>query len=269
MKENLEGKENNQRKYLEVGFVGPIGAGKTTISEELGRRWNLNPVQENYPENPFLEKFYEDPQSNSFKSQLFFLTEKIRQLAENNPNEVRIIDPALMMDYLYAKTHHEMGWMDDPEWNTYQSAFYTLVESQKIKVPDMYIIVNADPESLKKGIKNRNRPYEMWILNNYPEYITKLSEEVRKWGAMKENGVVKLGIDSTDICENGKDPNVRLQEKGNEIDGIDLIASRIEIRICLEFGLENKFKLPSIPREPIKYTDHFPGASSEEMRFKR
>ncbi len=94
------------RQPLVIGAIGCLASGKTTLITELGRRWNLTPVEEKYPDNPFLAKFYEEPAEYSYKSQTFFLLSKVKQLKEIDRTKVNLIDPALTMDFLYAKTHH-------------------------------------------------------------------------------------------------------------------------------------------------------------------
>jgi len=255
MIENLERRETVEKRPLVVGLVGCLASGKTTLSEELGRRWGIDPIQENYPANPFLEKFYEDPPEYSFKSQIFFLTSKVNQLKSIDRNRVALIDPSLTMDFIYAKTHFEMGWMNKNEWNLYQNYFYTISGKDNLVYPDMHIIVTANHADLEQRIIGRDRKYEMWILKNYPEYLEKLSDSVDEWGKKEEKDSYKIIANTSGTSGSSN---------------VHQLADRIESHICEEFGVEAKFKLPNIsPPELSGSYDPTPGLGSMAMRLHR
>lgn len=255
MVENLEGKETLERRPLVLGLVGCLASGKTTLSEELARRWGIKPVEEKYPANPFLEEFYENPPEYSFNSQVFFLTSKVEQLKGIDRNKVTLIDPSLTMDFIYAKTHFKMGWMNGNEWNLYQNLFFTLANKDSLVYPDIHIIVTADQSELKQRIVDRGRKYEMWILKNYPEYLERLSESVNEWGAKEEKGSYKFIANTS---------------AGGLSGSVDGLANRIESHVCKEFGINTKLILPNI--KPVLLTgshDIYPGSGSESARFMR
>ncbi len=245
--QEIERRETLEKRPLVIGLVGCLASGKTTLSEELGQRWGIMPIQENYPANPFLEKFYEDPPEYSFKSQIFFLTSKVNQLKSIDRNKVALIDPALNMDFIYAKTHFKMGWMSENEWNLYQNVFYAITK-RNLPYPNMHIIVTADQSDLKQRIIQRDRKYEMWILKNYPEYLEKLTESVDEWGEKEEKNSYKFIANTSGTGVSS---------------GVHQIADRIESYICREFGADAKFKLPNIspPELSVNY-DHTPGLGS-------
>jgi len=251
----IEGKEKPGKRPLVVGLVGCLASGKTTLSNELGKRWGITPVEEKYPENPFLAKFYENPPEFSFRSQMNFLISKVEQLKSIDGSGVCLIDPSLDMDFIYAKTHFKMGWMNENEWNLYQNVFFTLSGKQDLASPDIHVIVTADQADLKKRIADRGRKYEMWILKNYPEYLERLSESVQEWGS-------KNGEKSYIFIAN--------TSAGGSTGDVTLLANRVESHICKEFGIDGKLVLPNIRPIPVSDThDLFPGMGSESRRLKR
>ena len=255
MIENLEGREKLGKKSLVIGLVGCLASGKTTLSEELARRWGIEPIEENSPANPFLEKFYEDPNKYSFKSQVFFLSSKVEQLKSIDKSKVSLIDPELNMDFIYAKTHFKMGWMNENEWNLYQNIFFTITTKDSLIYPDMHIIVTADQEELKQRIVDRGRNYEMWILKNYPEYLERLSESVNEWGMRGENNSYKFIANTS---------------AGGSSGSVEQLADRIESHICREFGTNGKFVLPKIkPAFVLENHDIFPGSGGDVSRLRR
>lgn len=252
MIERVENKERIEKKPLVIGMVGCLASGKTTLSKELGSRWGMEPIEEKFPENPFLAKFYENPTEFSFRSQMFFLTSKVEQLKGVEKNKVALFDPGLTMDFLYAKTHHMMGWMNDGEWNLYQDVFYALSRSGSLLYPDMHIVVIANQEDLRKRIVDRGRKYERWILENYPEYLEKLVKSVDDW-SRNENKHSFVFVADTSL-ENGSC-------------GVEFLANRIESHIRLKFGFDSNYTLPNIHPSKITHIDDiFPGSNSARFR---
>ncbi|MGA3292256.1 MAG: deoxynucleoside kinase [Candidatus Microgenomates bacterium] len=255
MKENLGGKETLIKRPLVIGFVGCLASGKTTLSGELGRRWSVTPIEEKYTENPYLAKFYASPYEYSFRCQFHFMLSKMEQLEKLDINETTtIIDPSLTMDFIYAQTHHKMGWMNDKEWNLYNTAFFALAEAKHLVYPDMHVVVSASQDDLKRRIVERGRAYELWILKNYPEYLEKLSESVEEWRQEKDNNTFKLFAYTS--C-------------GNETSSVESLANRIETYILLKFKQDNRFVLPAIPvGQNSGGVDVFHGLSGESLRLR-
>ena len=60
-----------------VAIAGNIGSGKSTLSKYLSEKWNFDIIPEPEAKNPFIKKFYKEPERWAFHSQLFFLTERV------------------------------------------------------------------------------------------------------------------------------------------------------------------------------------------------
>ena len=69
-------------KYHFITIEGNIGAGKTTLAHLLSRHFNARLILEQFADNPFLAKFYENPKQNAFPLELFFMAERYKQLKE-------------------------------------------------------------------------------------------------------------------------------------------------------------------------------------------
>jgi len=59
-------------KYNYVVIEGNIGAGKTTLAARIADQFNAHLVLEHFADNPFLPKFYSDPEKYSFPLELSF-----------------------------------------------------------------------------------------------------------------------------------------------------------------------------------------------------
>ncbi|MCU7812321.1 MAG: deoxynucleoside kinase, partial [Candidatus Thiodiazotropha sp. (ex Notomyrtea botanica)] len=61
------------------GFLvveGPIGVGKTSLVKRLADHFRGETLLEAAEENPFLQRFYENPRESAFPAQLFFLFQR-------------------------------------------------------------------------------------------------------------------------------------------------------------------------------------------------
>ncbi len=163
---------------ITFGVIGPIGAGKSTISKVLGDRLKIPVIEEKFAQNPFLKDFYAKPKDWSYKSQTWFLIEKVKQLKELDYTKSQIIDPALEMDLIYAQTLQKIGFMEDREFDQYKGLFEELY---RVKKPDVFLVITAPPEVLEKRIKERARTYELVMLKKYPSYLANLRRNVEEF----------------------------------------------------------------------------------------
>ena len=84
-----------------IAIEGPIGVGKTSLAERIADKLNARKVFEKFEENPFLKDFYDDPESNAFQTQVFFLLQRYQQQQKD------IVKPDLIV-YLQADTSRLM-----------------------------------------------------------------------------------------------------------------------------------------------------------------
>jgi deoxyguanosine kinase len=69
-------------RYNYVVIEGNIGAGKTTLAGRIADQFNARLILEHYADNPFLPKFYTDPDKYSFQLELSFLASRYKQLKD-------------------------------------------------------------------------------------------------------------------------------------------------------------------------------------------
>ena len=87
-----------------IAVEGVIGSGKTTLAEILSKQINATLIKEVVEENPFLEKFYENPETYAFQTQLFFLLSRHKQL-DKKLHQQDLFQPHVVSDYTLDKDH--------------------------------------------------------------------------------------------------------------------------------------------------------------------
>ncbi len=154
------------------GFVvveGPIGIGKTTLTKRLAEYFNGELLLEEAEENPFLERFYQDPKASALPTQLFFLFNRHKQLKKANQSD--LFAPTLFADFLFEKDRlFARLTLDEDEYALYDQVYQNL-SVQQVK-PDLVIYLQAPSDVLVKRIRQRGRKSEQAI---NPDYIQSLS----------------------------------------------------------------------------------------------
>jgi deoxyguanosine kinase len=157
-------------KYRYVVVEGPIGSGKSTLARLIAQKYNANLMLEDAGANPFLPQFYRDMKRYALATQMFFLFQRINQLAEIKQPDLfekkTIADYMLAKDSLFAKLT-----LDDNEFQLY-SQLYNHLKPQA-PTPDLVIYLQATVNTLMTRIQRRARPMERGITE---DYLLRLSE---------------------------------------------------------------------------------------------
>lgn len=161
------------RRYIAV--EGPIGVGKTSLASLLAAEFHAQAILEPVEENPFLRRFYEDPHTWSFQTQLFFLLSRYRQ--QSLLRQSAVIEANVVSDYLFAKDQIFAQLNLRGEELALYRQIYQLLDSRLPK-PDLVVYLEARPEVLIERLRKRDREYERRIPR---EYIEALAEAYREF----------------------------------------------------------------------------------------
>jgi deoxyadenosine/deoxycytidine kinase len=143
---------------------GPIGVGKTSLTTLLAEELEARLILEQAEENPFLTSFYQDPTRYRFQTQMFFLLSRFSQQQEMAQPD--LFSRITISDYLFDKDRiFAYLNLDEHELALYEQ-FYKVLEPKIVK-PDLVIFLQADTDMLLKRIKQRGRPFEKEINQDY------------------------------------------------------------------------------------------------------
>ncbi len=148
-------------RYLAVD--GPIGVGKTTLVEMLGRRFEGVKMLEDVA-NPFLADFYRDRPGTAFQTELYFLLTRYKQQLESQQRE--LFERLLLADYTFPK-NRVFAYLNlsDDELMLFEK-LYRLLEPQ-VPTPDLVLYLVADTATCMNRIKRRQRAIEQRMSEDY------------------------------------------------------------------------------------------------------
>ena len=144
-------------KYRYIVVEGPIGVGKTTLARAISEASGAALMLEDPGANPFLPRFYENAERYALPTQLFFLFQRIDQLAALNQSDLfrraTVGDFMLEKDPLFARMN-----LKDDELKLYEQIYDHL--KPQAPAPDLVIYLQATPETLIERVQRRGIGYE-------------------------------------------------------------------------------------------------------------
>ena len=153
-----------------IAVEGAIGAGKTSLVNLLEQQYSARVILEENDSNPFIAKFYDDQETYSFQTQIFFLLSRYNQymeLAQRDLfNSVVVIDYLFQRDKIFAQLN-----LEDHEYRLYEQ-IYNLISSKAPK-PDLVIFLQANTKVLLERVSKRGRGYESFMDPDYLDSVNK------------------------------------------------------------------------------------------------
>jgi deoxyadenosine/deoxycytidine kinase len=184
-------------QYRFITIEGNIGAGKTTLAHLLARHYNARLVLEEFADNPFLPKFYENPAQYAFSLELFFMAERYKQLKELLHSR-DLFSHLTISDYLFTKCLlFAKVTLPDEEFRLYQKLF-DIIQPQLV-APDLLIYLHSPVNRLQENIRKRNRPYEQNIQN---EYLYQLQETYTQYIRQHNLKTLIIDVGNADFLRN-------------------------------------------------------------------
>lgn len=154
--------------YGYIAVEGLIGAGKTTLAKRLAAEWGAETVLEEFADNPFLPRFYEDPARHAFSLELSFLAQRYHQL--KRVGERSLFHPATVADYSIGKSLVFASVTLVPDEHALFRDLYTIMYGGLPK-PELLVYLHLPMETVRQRIRSRGRSYEQQISAEYLEQL--------------------------------------------------------------------------------------------------
>ncbi len=185
-------------RYPYLVIEGNIGVGKTSLAKRIARDHGARLILEQFEDNPFLAKFYADPERYAFPLEMSFLAERYNQL------KMELAHPDLfstftVADYYFSKSLiFARNTLEKDEYRLYRKIYNIIYSS--LPRPDLYVYLHASVERLLQNIRKRGRAYERHITPEYLEKIQKGYFEYFRYE--KDMRILVLDVNRIDFVAN-------------------------------------------------------------------
>ena len=187
---------------MHIGIAGNIGCGKTTLTRMLSEHYGWTPKYEAVTYNPYLEDYYKDIKRWSFNLEVYFLTQRFKDVLEISHSDDVIIQDRTSFEgvYIFVANNKAMGNLSDRDYETYMELFRLMMSL--VKAPDLLIYLKSSVPHLVSQIQKRGREYEKSI---EIEYLEGLNKRYEKWIAEYPGKVLVIDADGLDFQNRPED----------------------------------------------------------------
>lgn len=185
-----------KRLVMHIGIAGNIGSGKTTLTRMLSEHYGWTPKYEAVTYNPYIEDYYKDIRRWSFNLEVYFLTQRFKDILEISKAEGTVIQDRTILEgvYIFAANNKDMGNISERDFNTYMELFHVMMAM--VRLPDLLIYLKSSVPHLVSRIQKRGRDYEKGIRL---EYLSGLNTRYDKWIGEYKGKVLVLDTDGLDF----------------------------------------------------------------------
>ena len=197
-------------EYNYIAIEGTVGAGKTTLATRIANDFNGKLVLEEFEadKNPFLPKFYKEPDKYSFQVEMTFLALRFQQLKDKLAN-LDLFHDFIISDYYVAKSLiFSRNNLQEDEYDLF-SRFFNIIFSTMPK-PELLVYLYSDVERLQYNIRKRGRSYEQEIPD---AYLKNIQQGYLDFIRQEQNNmrILMLDTDKLDFVANEKDYRMILE----------------------------------------------------------
>ena len=187
---------------MHIGVAGNIGSGKTTLTRMLAEHYGWVPQYEAVTYNPYLEDYYKDIQRWSFNLEVYFLTQRFKDLLDIAESDKTVIQDRTVMEgvNIFVENNRALGNISERDYQAYMDLFHVMM--RMVRLPDLLIYLRSSVPHLVAQIQKRGREYEQGISL---EYLKGLNDLYEKWVSEYKGQVIILDADNLDFVANPED----------------------------------------------------------------
>ena len=210
--------DNPSQEKKHIAIAGNIGAGKTALTEVMGRHFDWTPVYEQVDDNPYLTDFYNDMRRWAFNLQVFFLSRRFEQLQKIEEMDASVVqDRSIYEDaQIFARNLYEMDLMSARDYKNYTTLFSIM--TSYVSPPSLLVYLRASVPKLVDHIQRRGREYESTIRI---EYLERLQDHYEDWIEEYDRGPkLIIDIDELDFVNDESDRRAVLNRIESRLFGL-------------------------------------------------
>ena len=187
---------------MHIGIAGNIGSGKTTLTGMLAKHYGWTPKYEAVTYNPYLEDYYKDIPRWSFNLEVYFLTQRLKDVMDISHSDDTIIQDRTIFEgvHVFVANNYDMGNLSKRDFDAYMDLFNVVMQS--VKLPDLLIYLKCSVPHLVSQIQKRGREYEQSISL---DYLQGLNDRYEKFISEYKGEVLVIDTDDMDFEHNAED----------------------------------------------------------------
>ena len=187
---------------MHIGIAGNIGSGKTTLTSMLAQHYGWTPKYEAVSFNPYLEDYYKDIPRWSFNLEVYFLTQRLKDVMNIAKSERTIVQDRTIFEgvHVFVANNYDMGNLSQRDFEAYMDLFNVVMQS--VKLPDLLIYLKCSIPHLVANIQKRGRDYEQGMSL---DYLQGLNDRYEKFISQYKGEVLTIDTDNMDFKHNPAD----------------------------------------------------------------
>ena len=187
--------------YNFIAIEGNIGAGKTSLASLIATEFNAKLILEQFEDNSFLPKFYEDPDKYAFPLEMSFLASRFQQLKDQLGNRDLFKSFTISDYYIVKSLIFAQKTLVEDEFKLY-TRFFNIILNQ-LPRPDLFVYLYVKTPKLQENIKIRGRSYEQDIKD---EYLDKIQDGYFEFIKQQRNlPILIIDTNNIDFVKNNDD----------------------------------------------------------------
>ena len=188
-------------KYSYIAIEGNIGSGKTSLSGKISEDFNGKLILERFADNPFLPKFYAEPDRYAFSLETSFLADRYHQLSDDLA-QLDLFNDFVVADYhIFKSLIFSKITLSEDEYVLYRKLFEIIYK--ETPKPDFYVYLYQSTDTLLQQIKKRGRSYEQSIEASYLEKINDGYMDYIK--SQKGSNIIIIDVTDKDFVNSQED----------------------------------------------------------------
>ncbi len=146
---------------------GQIGAGKSTLVRALAGELAFEELPEREKENPYLERYYQDPKSWAFKSFLFFFEQSVSDYLRARQHTRGALQERSPYEHLqvFGREFHAKSFLSDDDLALFERLMVTAMHGAT--TPDLLIHLEVDAATARSRVRRRDRVAERAVSLDY------------------------------------------------------------------------------------------------------